>query len=171
MIPERTSAYVLAVVCVFQTLLPSWTMKPHCWRSIDLQMGRLRMQAKNEAYSATWMPVPHNWQKQPKRLRICMNGSGCITVWLDGASHAWMISKDESGKSDPGSLTCCHLFSIDANRDALVDIQLVEPNPGESSKPSVTDVNGVYQDLYPRQVVVAKFFCHSDKDSAQFSGQ
>ena len=99
---ERTAAYVLAVACVFQTLLPSWTIKPHRWRSIDLQIGRLRMQVTNEADSVTWMPLLHSWQKEPKRLKICINDSGCITAWLDGASHTWMISKDESGKSISG---------------------------------------------------------------------
>jgi hypothetical protein len=102
MILERTAAYVLAVAGVFQTLLPSWTIKPHCWRSIDVQIGRLHMQARNEADSATRMPLLHGWQKEPKRLEICINDSNCITAWLDGASHTWMISKDESGKATSG---------------------------------------------------------------------
>ena len=102
MILERTAAYVLAVVCVFQTLLPSWTIKPHCCWSIDVQIGRLRMQARNEADSATRMPLRHSWQKESKRLMICINDSDCLTAWLDGASHAWMISKDESEKSTSG---------------------------------------------------------------------
>jgi hypothetical protein len=117
MILERTAAYILAVACVLQTLLPSWTIKPHCWRSIDVQIGRLRMQASNEpdstcfdelaseqkaCASATRMPPPHSWQNEPDRLTICINDSDCITAWLDGASHAWVISKDESGQSTFG---------------------------------------------------------------------
>ena len=113
MILERTAAYVLAVVCFFQTLLPSWTINPHCWRSIDVQIGRLRMQARNEVdsscfeelaaeqkacASATRIPL-HSWQK-PKRLKICINDSDCITAWLDGTSHAWMISKDKKDLFD-----------------------------------------------------------------------
>ena len=94
MILERTAGYVLAVAGVFQTLLPSWTIKPHCWRSIDVQIGRLHMQARDEADSDT-RPLQHRWQKEPKRLKVCINDSDCITAWLDGASHAWTISKDE----------------------------------------------------------------------------
>jgi hypothetical protein len=130
MIVERTAAYVLAVGCVFQTLHPSLTIKPHCWRSIDLEIGSLRVQARNDADSvcfeglaaeqkacawATRMPPLHSRPKEPKMLRICINDSGCITTWLDGTSHAWLISKDKkdlfdeslmgiygSGESAPG---------------------------------------------------------------------
>ena len=102
MIFERTAAYVLAVAGIFQTLLPPWTIKPHCWRSIDVQIGRLHMQATNEANSAAQPPLRHSLQKEPQRLKICVNDSDCITAWLDGASHAWMISKDESGKLASG---------------------------------------------------------------------
>jgi hypothetical protein len=102
MILEQTAAYVLVVVCVFQTLLPSWTITPHCWRSIDVQIGRLRMQARDDADSATRMPLLRSWQKEPKRLQICINDSGCITAWLDRASYAWIISTDESEKFDSG---------------------------------------------------------------------
>jgi hypothetical protein len=117
MILERTAAYVLVIVCVFQMLLPSWIIKPHCWRSIDVQIGRLRMQARNDAdsacydeleaeqeacASATRMPLLHSWQEEPKRLKICITDSDCVTAWLDRSSHAWMISKDESGKSTSG---------------------------------------------------------------------
>jgi hypothetical protein len=102
MILERTAAYVLAIAGVFQTLLPSWTIKPHCWRSIDVQIGRLHMQARNEADSSTRMPLLHGW-KGPQRLEICINDSDCITAWLDRASHAWIISKDESGKATSGN--------------------------------------------------------------------
>ena len=94
MILERTAAYVLAIVCVFQSLLPSWTFKANRWRSIDVQIGRLHMQARNDADSATRMP--RSWRKEPKRLTVCINDGDCITAWLDEASHAWMISKDES---------------------------------------------------------------------------
>jgi len=115
MIVERTAAYVLAVACVFQTLRPSWTIKPHCWRSIDVQIGWLRVQARNDAdsvcfdelaaeqkacASATRMSLLHSWQKEPKRLKVCINDSGCITAWLDGTSHAWLISKDKKDLFD-----------------------------------------------------------------------
>jgi hypothetical protein len=112
MIVERTVAYVLVVACVFQMLLPSWTIKPHRWRSIDVQIGWLRVQARNDAdsvcfeelvaeqkasASATRMPLLHSWQKEPKTLEICINDSSCITAWLDGTSHTWFISR---GKKD-----------------------------------------------------------------------
>jgi hypothetical protein len=98
---ERTAAYVLAAVCVFQTLHPSRATKPHCWRSIDLQIGRLRVQARNNAGSVCFeglapaqrMPLLHSWQKESKKLRICINDSTCMTAWVDGTSHAWLISE------------------------------------------------------------------------------
>lgn len=99
MILERTAAYVLAVVCVFQTLLPSWTIRPLRWRSIDVQLGRLHLEARNEANSATRMPLLHRGLKEPKSLTICINDGDCITAWLDGTSHAWMISRGESEQS------------------------------------------------------------------------
>jgi|SRR5215469_16065158 len=102
MILERTAAYVLVIVCVFQSLLPSWTIKPHRWRSIDLQIGRLRVQARDDADSAARMPLLGSWQKEPKRLQICISDKGCITAWLDRASYAWMISADESEMLDSG---------------------------------------------------------------------
>jgi hypothetical protein len=117
MILEQTAANVLAVVCIFQTLLPAWTVKPHCWRSIDVQVGRLRMQARNDAdsvcmdelaaqqkacASASRLRLLHSRQNEPERLKICINNGDCITAWLDGASPAWVISRDESGKSISG---------------------------------------------------------------------
>ena len=102
MILERTAAYVLAVAGFFQTLLPLGTIKPPCWRSIDVQIGRLHMQARNDADSGTRMPLLRSWQKETKRVTICINDGDCITAWLDGASHAWMISEDESKKLNCG---------------------------------------------------------------------
>ena len=114
---ERTAAYVLVVAGVFQTLLPPWAIKPHCWRSIDVQVGRLHMQARNDAdlacleklaaeekacRSAMGMPRPHSWQKEPKKLKICINNNGCVTAWLNGTSHAWLISKDGKEPIDEG---------------------------------------------------------------------
>jgi hypothetical protein len=98
---ERTAAYVLAVACVLQTLHPSWATKPHRWRSIDVQIGRLRVQARNNAGSVCFeelapaqrMPLLHSWQKEPKKLRICINDSSCMTAWVDGTTHAWLISE------------------------------------------------------------------------------
>jgi hypothetical protein len=98
---ERTAAYVLAAACVLQTLHPSWATKPHRWRSIDVQIGRLRVQARNNAGSVCFeglapaqrMPLLHSWQKESKKLRICINDSSCMTAWVDGTSHAWLISE------------------------------------------------------------------------------
>jgi hypothetical protein len=110
MILERTAAYVLAVVCIFQALSPSWTIKPHGLRSIDVQIGRLRVQAKHNigsvsfaepaaeqksCASTTRMPLLPGWQKQSKRLKICIDDSACLTAWLDGSSHALLISRGE----------------------------------------------------------------------------
>jgi hypothetical protein len=115
MIVERTAAYLLAVACVFQMLHPSGTIKSHHWRSIDVQIGWLRVQAGNAADSvcfeelvaeqkacpsATRTPLPHSWQKEPKTLNICINDSGCITAWLDGTTDAWLISRDKKDNSD-----------------------------------------------------------------------
>lgn len=106
MILERAAPYVLAVVCIFQAIHPSWTIRPQSWRSIDLRIGRLRMQARNGAYSVCFERRPagacsserpilllRGGQRDLKRLRICMSDSGCITAWLDETSHGWSISK------------------------------------------------------------------------------
>jgi hypothetical protein len=106
MILERAAAYVLAVVCVFQAVRPSWTIKPQCWRSIDLRIGWLRMQARNRADSVCFERQPagacpserpisllRGSQRDLKRLRICMSDSDCMTAWIDETSHAWSISK------------------------------------------------------------------------------
>lgn len=102
MVLERTSAYVLAAACVFQALRPSGTAKFNRWRSIDVEIGRLSIQARNEADSATWLLLLHSRQKGPRRLKICIDDSGCITASLDGASRAWMISRDENEMSLSG---------------------------------------------------------------------
>jgi hypothetical protein len=100
MISERTAAYVLAVVCFFQTLHPSWTIKAHCRRSIDVQIGWLRVQARNNAASDCYQEsggeqIPHIWEKEPRRLKICIHDRGCLTAWSDGTAHAWLLSKDK----------------------------------------------------------------------------
>ena len=111
MVLERTAAYVLVLACVIQALLPSWTIKPHCWRSIDVQIGSLHMQARNEADAACFdelaaeqkactLATLHSWQKGRKRLKICINDSGCITASLGGISHAMFISKDKKDLFD-----------------------------------------------------------------------
>ena len=115
MIVERAAAYVLVVACVFQMLHPSATIKPHYWRSIDVQIGWLCVHARNDTdlvrfeelapeqkvcASATRMPLLHSWQKEPKGLRICINGSSCITAWADETSHAWFISRDKKDSFD-----------------------------------------------------------------------
>jgi hypothetical protein len=100
---ERTAAYVLAAACVLQTLHSSWATKPHRWRSIDVQIGRLRVQARNNAGSVCFegiapaqrMPLLHSWQTESKKLRICINDSSCMTAWVDGTSRAWLISEGE----------------------------------------------------------------------------
>ena len=106
MILERAAAYVLAVVCIFQAVSPSWTIRPQCWRSVDLRIGRLRMQANNGADSVCFEGRPagacpsqrpisllRGRQRDLKRLRICMSDSGCMTAWLDETSHGWSISR------------------------------------------------------------------------------
>jgi hypothetical protein len=100
MIAERTAAYVLAVACVFQTLRPSWTIKPHGWRSVDVQIGRLRVHARNDDASLRLeelapIPLLYSWQKEPKRLKICINDGSCITARLDEISHGWLITRDK----------------------------------------------------------------------------
>jgi hypothetical protein len=115
MIAERVAAYVLAFACVFQSLRPSETIKPHYWRSIDVQIGWLRVQARDDTdsirfeelaaeqrtrASGTRMPLLDSWQKEPKSLMICINDSSCITAWSDGTSHAWFISKDKKDSFD-----------------------------------------------------------------------
>jgi hypothetical protein len=105
MILERTAAYVLAVVCVFQTLCPSVTIRPEFCRSIDIQIGRLRMQANNEAAAFyfdgparkggqnVWLlekrkiSMSHGQSRDPKRLSISVGDSGWLLVWLDWDSH------------------------------------------------------------------------------------
>src|SRR5215469_11220457 len=101
MMIERTAAYLLAVACVFQMLAPSGTIKPHYWRRIDVQIGRLRIQERNEADSATWTLLLHSWENEPKRLKICIDDGSCLTAWLNGASQVWMISRDEGEMSVP----------------------------------------------------------------------
>ena len=101
MVLERTAAYVLAAACVLQTLYPSLAAKPHRWRSVDVQIGSLRVQARNNAGSicfeglapACRMPLLHSGQKESKKLRICIDDSGCMTAWVDGSSHGWLISE------------------------------------------------------------------------------
>jgi hypothetical protein len=106
MILERAAAYVLAVVCIFQAVSPSWTIRPQCWRSVDLRIGRLRMQASNAADSVcperrqarAWsserpISLLRGRQRDLERLSICVGDSGCMTAWLDETSHGWSISK------------------------------------------------------------------------------
>jgi hypothetical protein len=106
MILERAAAYVLAVVCILQAVCPSRTIRPQYWRSIDLRIGRLRMQARNGADSVCFERPPAGAcsperpisllrvrQRDLTKLRICMSESGCMTAWLDETSHGWSISK------------------------------------------------------------------------------
>jgi hypothetical protein len=105
MILERAAAYVLAVVCVFQAVRPSWTTRPQ-WRNIDLRIGWLQMEARNGADSICFERQPsracpsdmsisplRGGQRDLKRLKICMNDGECMTVWLDETPHGWSISK------------------------------------------------------------------------------
>lgn len=111
MILERSAAYVLAVVCLFQALRPSWTITSQCWRSIDIRIGWLRVHAWNDGDSVCFEGLAGEKEqgvsssesrisplrgrlRDPKRLRICVSDSGCMTAWLDGTSHCWSISKD-----------------------------------------------------------------------------
>ena len=105
MILERAAAYVLALVCIFQAVLPSWAIRPQCWRSIDLRIGSLRIQARNPdsdffarrparaGSSERPISLLRGRQSDLKRLRICMVDSGCMTAWVDDTSHGWSISK------------------------------------------------------------------------------
>ena len=105
MILERAAAYVLALVCIFQAVLPSWAIRPQCWRSIDLRIGSLRIQARNPdsdffarrparaGSSERPISLLRGRQSDLKRLRICMGDSGCMTAWVDDTSHGWSISK------------------------------------------------------------------------------
>ena len=111
MILERGAAYLLAVVCLFQALHPSRMIRPQSWRSIDVRIGGLRVQATNGTDSICFerptgereesicsaerrISLLHSRPSHPKRLRICMNDRGCITVWLDG----WSISKSDNSE-------------------------------------------------------------------------
>jgi hypothetical protein len=111
MIPERAAAYVLAVVCVFQALRPSTMINAQYWRSIDIRIGWLRVQARNCSDSAYFdglagkkdesscssegrISLLHIRPSHHRRLTICMSDTGCMTAWLDGISHVWPISKD-----------------------------------------------------------------------------
>ena len=94
MVLERVAAYVLAAACVLQTLHPSWATKPHRWRSIDVQIGRLRVKARNNAGALCFEGFAPA-QKERKKLRICINDSSCMIAWVDGTSHAWLISEGE----------------------------------------------------------------------------
>jgi hypothetical protein len=108
MILERAAAYVLALACIFQTLHPSWFIKLDCWQTIDVRIGRFRVDLRNDDSSVcfekrsaeqkactttTRMPPVHGWPKSPKRLTICMSDNGCMTAWMDGTLYAWSISK------------------------------------------------------------------------------
>src|ERR1700744_348208 len=108
MVPDRMAAYVLAVACVFQTL-PHGAPQTRCWRNVDLRIGRFRVQAKAGVDSVCFegsgsaqgvcaspqhIPLLHTPQNEPRRLKVCVNDSSCMTAWIDPASHAWLISKD-----------------------------------------------------------------------------
>lgn len=69
MIPERAAAYVLAIVCVFQALRPSWTIRPQCRRSIDVRMGWLRMQVTNHPVPVCFEGVAREKRKKPTHRR------------------------------------------------------------------------------------------------------
>jgi hypothetical protein len=111
MIPERAAAYVLAVVCVFQALHPSRMINAQGWRSIDIRIGRLRVQATNYADSVCFEGLAGKKEeglcslerpililrarpRDLKSLSICMTDSGCMTAWLDETLHGWSVSKD-----------------------------------------------------------------------------
>jgi len=105
MILERAAAYVLALVCIFQAVRPSLTIRPQCWRSIDLRIGWFRIQLRNpDSVSFERLPAGACSSQRPisllssrqrdlKSLRICMSDSGCMTAWLGDTSHGWSISK------------------------------------------------------------------------------
>jgi hypothetical protein len=117
MILERAAMYVLAIVFAFQAASPSWTITSQCWRSIDVRIGWLRVQASNCVHSICFeapagekeegvfssqrrISLLRGRPRDPERLRICLNDSGCMTAWLDGISHCWSISSDREDNFD-----------------------------------------------------------------------
>jgi hypothetical protein len=113
MIPERAAAYVLAVVCAFQALHPSRRINAQGWRSIDIRIGRLSVQATNNTDSVCSEKLAgkeevgscsskrailrlHEGPTDLKTLSICIRHSGCITAWLDGSQMAgWSPKTDD----------------------------------------------------------------------------
>lgn len=121
MILERAAAYVLAVVFLFQPLRPSWTITSQCWRSIDIRLGWLRVQARDSVDSVCFERLAGEKElgassserrtslrcsrlKDPKRLRICLGDSGCMTASWDGISHWWSISNDREDNFEESSM-------------------------------------------------------------------
>jgi hypothetical protein len=112
MIPERAAVYVLAVVCVFfQALRPSRMISAQHWRSVDVRIGWLRVQARNCADSVYFEQSIQGRDEAPclsegrisllrsqpshhRRLSICMNDGGCMTAWMHETAHDWSMFKD-----------------------------------------------------------------------------
>ena len=112
MIPERAAAYVLAVVCAFLALHPSRGINAQGWRSIDIRIGRLSVQATNNADSVCSerlvgkkeeglcsskraILLLHGGPTDLKTLSICIGDSGCMTAWLDGSQTAGWSPKTD----------------------------------------------------------------------------
>jgi hypothetical protein len=112
MIPERAAAYALAVVCAFQAIHPSRRINAQGWRSIDIRIGRLSVQATNNADSACSgrlvekkeegfcsskrsILLLHGGPTDLKILNICIRDSGCMTAWLDGSQMAGLSRKTD----------------------------------------------------------------------------
>jgi len=121
MILERAAAYVLAVVFLFQPLRPSWTITSQCWRSINIHIGWLRVQARNGVNSVCFEQLAGEKEQRAssserrtlmrrdrvrdfKRLRICLDDSGCMTAWWDGISHWWSVSNDREDNFEESSM-------------------------------------------------------------------
>ena len=58
------------------------------WKNVRIQRSLFEGLAP-----AQRMPRLHNWEKESKKLRICIKDSSCMTAWVDGTSHARLISE------------------------------------------------------------------------------
>lgn len=108
MIFERAAAYVLVLVCIFQLFHPARMSRSQSWKSIDLRIGCLRVQASNctdPGRFNKWQAVNNQEasgearifrlsceRRDGKRLRISITDHGCIAALLDETSDRWSIS-------------------------------------------------------------------------------
>jgi hypothetical protein len=113
MILERAAVYVLVVVCMFQSFRPARMSRSQSWKSIDLRIGCLRVQASTctnlvqlkGRSDGNYEGLPSDQtrilplnceERRGKRLKICVTGADCIAAWLDEGSDSWSISRAHS---------------------------------------------------------------------------